>query len=107
MIQRAKSRSLSMAGNQIRLDIQRKSDFAGGMTFGNTGAYERVSGKAFFAIDPYEEGLPWICDLELAPRNSEGLVEFQADVDIVKPVDPARGNRRLLFEFSNRGGRGA
>lgn len=96
-----------MTRNQIRLDIQRKSDFAGGMSFGNTGPYERLSGKVSFAIDPNEEGLPWICDLEFAPRNAGGLVEFEADVDIVKPVDPSKGNRRLLFEFSNRGGRGA
>ncbi|HEX6512288.1 MAG TPA: alpha/beta hydrolase domain-containing protein, partial [Chloroflexota bacterium] len=34
-------------------------------------------------------------------------VEFAATLDIVKPVDMSRGNRRLLFEFSNRGGRAA
>ncbi len=96
-----------MSRNQLRLDIQRQSSFAGGMSFGSTGPYERLSGKASFAIDPDEEGLPWICDLDLAPRNAQGLVEFSADVDIVKPVDPIKGNRRLLFEFSNRGGRGA
>src|ERR1051325_2414438 len=76
------------------------------MAFGNTGAYERLHGKVSFAIDPDEEGLPWVCDLELAPRNAQGLIEFSADMDIVKPVDPAKGNRRLMFEFSNRGGRG-
>ena len=40
-------------------------------------------------------------------RNAEGLVEFKAVLDIVKPVDLSRGNRRLLFDFSNRGNRGA
>jgi len=45
--------------------------------------------------------------LDLAPRNPEGLVEFKTVLDIVKPVDLRCGNRRLLFDFSNRGGRGA
>jgi len=45
--------------------------------------------------------------LEFAPRNSDGLIEFQAVLDIVKPVDLNRGNHRLLCDFSNRGGRGA
>jgi hypothetical protein len=64
-------------------------------------------GTATFAIDPDEKDLPFICDLEFAPRNPEGLVEFKTILDIVKPVDLSRGNRKLLFDFSNRGGRGA
>lgn len=95
-----------MSRNQIRLDVTRK-EFAGGQTFGKTGPYERLHGKVHFAIDPSEPGLPWICDLDLAPRTSAGLVEFAATLDIVKPADISRGNRRLLFEFSNRGGRAA
>ena len=35
-----------------------------------------------------------------------GLVEFSATLDIVKPVDIDKGNRRVLYEFSNRGNRG-
>ena len=62
---------------------------------------------ASFAIDPNEKDLPFICDLEFAPRNAEGLVEFKTILDIVKPVDLSKGNRKLLFDFSNRGGRGA
>jgi hypothetical protein len=95
-----------MSRNHIRLDVARK-EFAGGQAFGDTGPYERLHGKVHFAIDPNEPGLPWICDLDLAPRNSQGLVEFAATLDIIKPVDMARGNHRLLFEFSNRGGRAA
>jgi hypothetical protein len=92
--------------NRVRLDIQRRTPFAGGLAFGSTGPYERLLGRVHFAIDPAEPGLPSICDLDLAPRNRDGLVEFSATLDIIKPVDPARGNRRLLYEFSNRGNRG-
>ena len=95
-----------MARNQVRLDIERREPFAGGGSFGDTGSYERLCGKAHFAIDPDEKGLPYIVDLDLAPRNAQGLVEFAATLDIIKPVEPGRGNRRILYEFSNRGNRG-
>src|SRR3954467_6821407 len=94
-----------MAQNLIRLDVERRQPVAGGKEFGNTGAYEWLAGKVYFSIDPHEPGLPYICDLDLAPRNRDGLVEFSATFDIVKPVDLSRGNRRVLYEFSNRGGR--
>jgi hypothetical protein len=96
-----------MSHNHIRLEFESKSTFAGGNSFGNVGPYERLLGMASFAIDPNEKDLPFICDLEFAPRNSDGLVEFKTVLDIVKPVDLGRGNRKLLFDFSNRGGRGA
>ena len=96
-----------MSRNQIRIEFTSKTPFAGGMSFGNTGPYERLLGMASFAIDPNERDLPFVVDLDLAPRNAEGLVEFKAVLDIVKPVDLSRGNRRLLFDFSNRGNRGA
>jgi Alpha/beta hydrolase domain len=96
-----------MSRNEVRIEFASKTPFAGGVSFGNSGPYERLLGMASFAIDPGEQGLPFIVDLELAPRNPEGLVEFKAVLDIVKPVDLSRGNHRLLFDFSNRGNRGA
>ena len=95
-----------MSRNQIRIEFTSKTPFAGGVSFGNTGPYERLLGMASFAIDPDEKDLPFVVDLDLAPRNAEGLVEFKAVLDIVKPVDLNRGNRRLLCDFSNRGNRG-
>lgn len=96
-----------MARNKVRIDVERREPFAGGMEFGKTGAYERLQGKAYYAIDPDDDRLPYICDLDLAPRNDDGMVEFSGTLDIVKPVDLDRGNRRVLYEFSNRGGRAA
>ncbi len=96
-----------MSRNHIRIEFDSKSTFAGGVSFGTTGPYERLLGAVSFAIDPNEKDLPFVCDLDLAPRNPEGLVEFKAVLDIVKPVDLGRGNGKLLFDFSNRGGRGA
>jgi len=96
-----------MSRNQIRLEFESTTPFAGGKSFGNVGPYERMLGMVYFAIDPNEKDLPFVCDLEFAPRNAEGLVEFKAVIDMVKPVDMRTSNRKLLFDFSNRGGRGA
>jgi len=90
-----------MSRNKIFIEFANKSPFAGGVSFGNTGPYERLLGMASFAIDPDEKDLPFVVDLDLAPRNLEGLVEFKTVLDIVKPVDMSRGNRKLLFDFSN------
>ncbi len=96
-----------MAQNLIRIDVERRQPVAGGKSFGETGPYEWVAGKVYFSIDPNEPDLPYICDLDLAPRNRDGLVEFSATFDVVRPVDLSRGNRRVLYEFSNRGNRAA
>jgi hypothetical protein len=96
-----------MARNLIRLDVERRQPFAGSAAFGDAGPYEWLAGKVYYTIDPNEPGLPYICDLDLAPRNRDGMVEFSGTFDIVKPVDMSRGNRRVLYEFSNRGGRAA
>ena len=96
-----------MSRNKIFIEFASKTPFAGGVSFGNTGPYERLLGMASFAIDPDEKDLPLVVDLDLALRNPEGLVEFKTVLDIIKPVDMGRGNRKLLFDFSNRGGRGA
>src|SRR3546814_19033069 len=39
----------------------------------------------------------------LVRSNAKGLVEFSADFRILKPVDPARGSKRLFHDFGNRG----
>ena len=89
--------------NTIRLEITDRRPFADGMAFGDSGAYERLTGRAHYAVDPDAPAQAGICDLEFAPRNADGLVEFSADVMILKPVDPAKGNRRVFYDWGNRG----
>jgi hypothetical protein len=48
-----------------------------------------------------------IQDLELAPRNAHGKVEYAMDVYILTPQDPARGNGTILYDVANRGDKGA
>ena len=71
--------------------------------FGETGRYEKLVGRAFGEIDPADPRNRIIVDIELAPRNDRGLVEYSADVIIFRPIDRSKGNRRLFYEVSNRG----
>ena len=75
----------------------------GGREFGAAGRYERIAGKATIAFDPADPRNAVIADIALAPRDAEGRVEAVADVVILRPADPARGNGTLLLEVPNRG----
>jgi hypothetical protein len=75
----------------------------GGMSFGNTGAYEDLTGTAFYELDPDDPVNEVITDIKLAPRNSRGMVEFSADIEILKPVDMSKSNGVLFYEDVNRG----
>src|SRR5689334_14284676 len=66
--------------------------------------YERIVAKAHFAIDPKNPSNRVIRDIDFAPKNAAGLVEFSADIFVLKPRNPVEGNGTLLFEVSNRGG---
>jgi len=85
------------------LEIHSREPFAGGMTFGTTGAYEIIKGIARFEVDPRHERNRAIVDLDAAPLNADGKVEFASDVVILAPQDASRGNGAILYEVNNRG----
>jgi hypothetical protein len=89
--------------NRVGLRITERFSFAEGQDFGAAGSYERLDGRAHFAADPAALAQQGITDLDKAPTDGEGLVRFTADFSIMKPVDPGRGNRRIFFDYGNRG----
>ncbi|MFQ5937379.1 MAG: alpha/beta hydrolase domain-containing protein [Acidiferrobacterales bacterium] len=89
--------------NRIEFKITECMSFAEEHEFGTVGAYERLLGRAHFAVDPKAPPQAGIVDLDKARVNVDGLVEFTADVCILKPADASRGNRRLFFGYGNRG----
>src|SRR5262245_53777652 len=88
---------------EVRLRLDTRELFADGMPFGEVGAYERLAGHVLFAIDPNDPANRTIVDLDHAPCNAAGLVEYSTDLFILKPLDIERGNRRLLYDVNNRG----
>ena len=83
-------------GEVQSIEILHREPFAGGMSFGETGPYEKIVGVVRFAVDPAHARNRAIVDLGLAPRNAAGQVECEADLFILAPKDPAKGNRALL-----------
>jgi hypothetical protein len=85
------------------IEITSRAPFVGGATFGTTGAYERLDGVAIGEIDPTHPGNAGIVNIDKAPRNAHGRVEYRSDICILRPAEPERGNGRLLYEVNNRG----
>ena len=85
----------------LELRITGRGPFADGHPFEGAGPYERLVGRAHFAVDPDAPAYADIVDLDKVPRNAGGLVEYATDVCILKPTGP--GNRRLFFGYGNRG----
>jgi len=86
-----------------RVEIQSRSDVLQGQTFGDTGGYERLTGKVYYALRVDNPRNDRIVDLGKAVNRHDGLVEFSADFIALRPKDPARGNGALLLENPNRG----
>ncbi len=93
-------------GEVVHVEVSDRTDLLEGKSFGAAGAYERVLATVRFAIDPKLPANRIISDIDRAPVNEKGRVEFAADLCLLKPRDSAKGNGTVLFEVSNRGGKG-
>jgi len=89
--------------NRLTLEITARGAFADGHEFGAAGAYERLSGRVHFAVDPRAPAQAGIVDIDKAATDEHGLVRCSADFFLLKPREMARGNRRLFFDYGNRG----
>jgi len=87
-----------------RIVIERRESPAyRGQSFGEAGPYEWLRGRAFGELDPKAPLNAIITDLEFAPRNARGMVEYSATFTLAKPVDLSKGSGVLLYDVANRG----
>ena len=93
-------------GAVVRVELKERTDVLDGHMFGSAGPYERIVARVWFAADPKLPANRMIADLDKAPRNDAGQVEFSSDLYVLKPRDPAKGNGAVLFEVPNRGRKG-
>src|SRR5689334_10848124 len=77
----------------------------GGASYGTVGQYETIAGRAFGELDPNDRRNSIITDLQFAPRNARGRVEYVATFFIVKPVDLTKSSHFMWHDVPNRGGR--
>ena len=87
----------------VRYEITDRQPLANGEAFGDRGAYERIDGRVYYELDPEHPANAAIVDLKLAPRNSQGRVEFWADLCVLAPKDPTKANGAVLYDVNNRG----
>src|SRR6266850_1892555 len=76
----------------VRVEVTSRTDLQQGKPFGLAGAYEKIVGRVWFAVKPDNTHNRQIVDLDKAPRNAQGEVEFSADLYLIRPKDPNRGN---------------
>ena len=85
-----------------RVEVSERTAFAPGVSFGEAGAYEKIRGVAYFALDPATPANAVIVDLKRAPRDARGLVTFASEFVMLRPVKARDAS--LLYDVNNRGG---
>ena len=83
----------------------RESPTFGGFSYPGIGQYEKIVGKGFGEINPSDPKNAVITDIQLAPKNANGNVEYSFDFYILKPIDLSKGAHRVMYEPPNRGGK--
>ena len=76
-----------------------------GASYGAAGQYETIAGRAFGELDPKDARNAIITDIQLAPKNARGRVEYMTTFFLVKPIDMAKSSHLLWHDVPNRGGR--
>jgi alpha/beta hydrolase family protein len=68
-----------------------------------TPPYERMSGKFYGELDPADPKNALITDIQFAPRNARGKVEYVGTFSLMKPADLSKASGVLLYSVVNRG----
>jgi hypothetical protein len=85
------------------VEISSRTDVLDAKPFGESGPYERITGRVYFAVPVANIHNRPIVDLANAVNLQNGEVEFSADFIAVRTKDASKGNGTLLLENPNRG----
>ena len=66
--------------------------------------HERITGHAHGELDPADPKNAVITDIDLAPRNARGKVEYVTKFTLVRPTEMMRSSGVLIYTVVNRGG---
>src|SRR5579864_2375733 len=95
--------AVTVSARVVRVEIASRQDVLNGKTFGQAGAYERITGRIYFSLSVGNPHNQRIVDLSNAVNLKNGEVEFSANFMALRPKDLHRGNGSLLLENPNRG----
>jgi hypothetical protein len=85
-------------GGVVKLTVERREAFPN-----QAQPYERLTGHFSGELDPNHPLNAIIADIEFAPRNARGMVEYSATFTILKPTDMAKASGVLVYQVANRG----
>ena len=88
-----------------QIQILTRATAFGGHSFAGVGQYEVITGIATGEVDPANPLNAGITDIALAPKNAQGHVVYHHNFYILQPLDPSKGNRKMMYEPPNRGGK--
>jgi hypothetical protein len=71
---------------------------------GPVGPYEQLRGEATGEIDPLDRRNAIITDIQFAPKNANGKVEYTTQFTLLKPVDMSNSSGIMVESIPNRGG---
>ncbi len=95
--------ALPMHARVARVEVTSRQDVLGGKSFGEAGAYERITGRVYFSLPVDNPHNAPIVDLKNAVNLKDGAVEFAADFIAIRPKDQSKGNGSMILEVPNRG----
>ncbi len=91
-------------GRITKITIDSSTPVQNGQLFGSVGAYELLRGTAYGELDPADRHNSGITDIQSAPKNANGKVEYKTQFSIHKPLDLSKASGILLYVVPNRGG---
>jgi hypothetical protein len=96
--------ALAVHAHVTRIVIEhRESPAYGARRFGKAGQYEVLTGRFFGELDPKDPRNAVINDIQLAPRNARGMVEYSATFALSKPIEMSKSSGVLYYLVPNRG----
>ena len=83
------------------VDVIDRKPYQDGKVFPGTGTYEVIRGRAWFKLDPSDKANARVVDLQYAPRDGKGRVEFSTEFVLLRPTKVI--DSTLIYDVSNRG----
>src|SRR5262245_36394681 len=85
-------------GEVVKLSVEHRDSFAN-----QSMPYEKLTGRFNGELDPRHPLNAIITDIEFAPRNARGMVEYSATFTILKPTDMAKATGVRVYQVPHRG----
>src|SRR5258708_6752983 len=94
----------SLNARITKITITSRTPAFNNQAFGSAGPFEKIKGIAAGEIDPKDRRNALITDIQFAPKNARGRVEYRTNFTLVKPADMTKSAGVLFYNIVNRGG---